>query len=174
MKKVLIILMCSLLLVGCGKNDEKKEMLYKSLEKAYISIYSSDGVGLAVYDKEVVTVDDKNWYMVAITDYSKLGNLISLANNVYEEKLADQINTKINQKYKEIDGQLYTTGEGGECALEYKLDENLRENIKNDIKITKIGINKIKFEYKDKEYTAKKSGKYYKFDEKVFECPKED
>ncbi len=171
MKKIIIIGLTLLLLTGCGATDkEKEDMFYKSLEKAYTSIYASEGVGLAVYDKETIKIDGEDWYQVASSDYKKLTDLTSLASDVYSSKIAKEINDTINKKYKEADNGIYTLSEGG-CPLKYQLGGGtLSEDIKKDVKISKISGSKIVFEYDGKEYEAKKSKDNYVFDDKIFTC----
>lgn len=174
MKKIIIIAITLLFLTGCGMSDEEKEnMLYKSLEKAYTAVYASEGVGLAVYPNETVKIDEKDWYLVAISGYTKVSDLTSLADDVYTEKISKKINKLINEKYKESDTGLYTTSEGG-CTLPYQIDKegenSTIDNIKKDVKIKKYKMNKIVFEYKGKEYVGSKSKDNYVFDEKIFAC----
>lgn len=176
MKKFLIISVSLLILAGCSNatDEEKEKMLYDSLEKAYIAVYSSEGVGLAVYPDKTLMIDEKTWYQVGISEYEKVSQLTDLADEVYTEKIAKKINKAIKNKYRETTQGLYTLSEGG-CALKYLYDENIRENIKNDVKINKIGGSKIKFEYNGKEYEAKLTDDtHYVFDKQIFECPKED
>lgn len=170
MKKIIIIGLTLLLLTGCGMSDEEKEkMLYDSLDKAYTAVYLTDGVGLAVYPDEIMQIDNKDWYQVAISKYNKVAKLTSLADDVYTEDIAKKMNKVIKSKYTETDKGLYTTSEGG-CLLPYQLDETAKDSIKKDVKIKKIKMNKIIFEYQGKEYEAKKSGDNYKFDKKIFKC----
>ena len=99
MKKILLILATLLLVTGCGMSDkEKEDMLYNSLEKAYISVFAGKGVGLAVYPEEKLEIDGKIWYQVAINEYKSLSKLTSLADDVYTEKIADKINKEIIKK----------------------------------------------------------------------------
>lgn len=171
-KKLLICLFTVLLLSGCGMKDKEKENLfYDSLEKAFTSIYINEGIGLAVYDTEKLELDGESWYQVAISKYDSFSKIKSLADQVYTEELAEELNLLTEKKYKEIDGLLYTKAEGG-CALNYQLDDDLKKNIKNDIKIKKIKMTKIVFELDGKEYTAKKQKDSYIFDEKLFKCEK--
>ena len=51
---------------------------------------------------------------------------------------------------------------------------NLQDELKKDIKVKKVKMNKIIFEYKGEEYTAKKEDDHYVFDKQIFTCPKED
>lgn len=174
MKKIFLVAITLMFLTGCGMSDEEKEnMLYKSLEKAYISVYSSEGVGLAVYPEETVKIDEKDWYLVALSKYKKVEDLTSLADDVYSDKIAKDLNKIISKRYKESDTGLYSTGESG-CTLPYQLvtdgEDSTIENIKKDVKIKKIKMSKITFEYKGKEYEAKKSKDNYVFDDKIFSC----
>lgn len=178
MKKIFIVAITLLFLTGCGMTDEEKEnMLYKSLEKAYTAVYASEGVGLAVYPEETVKIDEKDWYLVAISGYKKVEDLTSLADAVYTDEISKDINKIINEKYKESDTGLYTTSEGG-CTLPYQIGETIDndnkistiDSIKKDVKIKKIKMNKIVFEYKGKEYEGKKSKDNYVFDDKIFYC----
>lgn len=170
MKKIIIISFVLLIITGCGMSkEEKQDLLYNSLEKAYKSKYIADGVGLAVYQDNTMTIDGVTWFKVANSEYDSLSKLTSLANDVYPDKIAEEMNKIIEEKYFQTDTELYAIGKGG-CSLDYELDEKLLDNIKRDVKIKKVGMTKIKFEYKGKEYTAKKSKNNYIFEEKIFEC----
>ena len=88
MKKIILICCILLVLSGCGKVDEDKEkMFYDSLEKAYITIYSSDGVGLPVYSDEKTEINGKTWYLVASSKYNSLSTLVEYAESVYTEEV---------------------------------------------------------------------------------------
>jgi len=170
MKKILVGIITVILLTGCGmKDDEKEKLLYDSLEKAFTTIYINEGIGLGVYDTEKIEIENEIWYQVAISKYDSYSKITSLANEIYSEELAEEINLKTEKRYKEVDGTLYTKAEGG-CPLKYQLDDKLRKNIKKDIKIKKIKMSKIIFELNGKEYTAKKNKDTYVFEEKIFEC----
>ncbi len=176
MKKILIIALTLLLVTGCGTSKEEKEkMLFNSLEKAYVSAYTAEGSGLAVYPNEKKEIDGKEWYLVAINKYNNIEKLLSFSKEVYDDKIANKLNTKINAKYKQIDTDLYTLSEG-ECDLGYVISGtvNLQDELKKDIKVKKVKMNKIIFEYKGEEYTAKKEDDHYVFDKQIFTCPKED
>lgn len=170
MKKIFIVSLTLLLITGCGMSKEEKEdLLYKSLEKAYKAAYVTEGVGLAVYQDQTMTIDNTTWYKVSVSEFNSLSKLTNLATDVYPEKIAEDINKVIEEKYFQTDTELYSVGKGG-CGLGFELDEELINNIKNDTKIKKIGMSKIIFEYKGEEYTAKKSKDNYKFDKKIFKC----
>lgn len=180
MKKLIIITCALLFLTGCGMSEKEKEkMFYDSLEKAYTSIYTTEGVGLAVYPNEILEIDGKNWYLVAISKFDKISKIETLADEVFEKKIADDIKKKVNEKYKESDTGLYSLSEGG-CRLldrdsDFDINETLQENLKEIIKIKEYGfMNKIVFEYNGKEYTAKKSKDNYVFDSKIFECQNQE
>ena len=175
MKKLILIMFTLLFLTGCGMSKEEKEkMLYDSLEKAFVTVYSAEGLGLAVYGEKTLEIDGEIWYQVAISKYNKLSTLETLADDVYESKIAKELKNTLNTKYKETDTELYFISKGG-CKLDYNLDDNLVENLKKDIKIKKYGfMDKVVFEYKGKEYTAKKSKDNYVFDSKIFECPSQE
>lgn len=176
MKKILVIALTLLLVTGCGTSKEEKEkMLYESLEKAYVSAYTAESVGLAVYPDQTLEIDGKIWYLVAIDKYGNIENLLSYAEEVYDKDIATKLNNEIKENYKQLDTDLYTLSNSG-CDLGYIIssDRNLQEDIKNDIKIKKIKMNKIIFEYKGDEYTAKKDGDHYVFDKQIFTCPTED
>lgn len=174
MKKIILICCILLVLSGCGKVDEDKEkMFYDSLEKAYITIYSSDGVGLPVYSDEKTEINGKTWYLVASSKYNSLSTLVEYAESVYTEEVYDDIEKVISSKYKEISGELYTTSSGG-CLLDYELTDELSNELKKNFKVKSTSGNKVVFSYNNKEYTAKKKDNYYVFSEKIFECPKED
>ena len=173
MKKVLILLASVILLSGCGlgmEKEEKSKLFYESLEKAFVAVYSSDGVGLAVLADEVKEIEGENWYKVAITKYDRLEKVVTLASEVYDSKIAKEINDKILTKYQDIDNELYTTSKGG-CLLDYTYEDNLQERLKEDAKITSYGINTITFKYKGKEYKAKLTDdNRYVFKDKIFVC----
>jgi hypothetical protein len=172
MKKIILVLATMLLLTGCGASDEEKEkMLYDSLEKAYMAIYTTDGVGLAVHGEETISIDEKLWYKVAMSDYQSLEKLTNLADTVFTEDVAKKINKDIKNKYREVDNELYTISEGG-CILPFQdnIDTTLKDDIKKAVKIKKISMNKITFEYDKKEYVAEKDDDHYVFDKKMFKC----
>ena len=57
MKKVLLVVLSLVLLSGCGMSkEEKEELFYKSIEKAYVSVYASESAGLAVLPEEFVEI----------------------------------------------------------------------------------------------------------------------
>lgn len=170
MKKTIIIILSMMLLVGCSKdNKENESKLYNSLEKAYVSVYATDGVGLAVYGDEKTELNGKTWYLVATSKYNSMSKLSELVESVYNEDLVQSIEKNMTEKYKEIDGKLYTTSMNG-CLLKYQLTDNLQEEIKKDIKDIKYRGKKVTFKINNKKYTGKLDGDYYKFDEKIFDC----
>lgn len=169
MKKILIIALSLLLLTGCTSDEEKENMLYTALEKAYIVQYSIEGPGLPVYDQEKTTVDGKDYYMVALSDYTKISRLLSLAEDAFTTDLSKEVSKTINEKYMDIDNELYTISEGG-CVMPYLIDKELQDNLKKNIKIKKVKMNSIVFEYEGKEYTAKEQDDKYVLSDKVFVC----
>ena len=170
MKKIIIGMIALILVTGCGKNDvEKEEKFYNSLESSYVSIYATDGVGLAVYDQESTEINGVTWYKVANSKYNKMSTLVNMTENVYTEDVYTKIEDEIGKKYKEIDGEFYTTSSGG-CTLKYQLTEELSDILKKDIKDLKISGSKATFKYDGKEYKAKLVGDYYQFSEKIFKC----
>lgn len=170
MKKIIIGIITIILVTGCGKNDAaKEEKFYKSLENAYVSIYATDGVGLAVYDQELTEINGVTWYKVANSKYNKMSTLVNMTENVYTEDIYSKIEDEIGKKYKEIEGEFYTTSTGG-CTLKYQLTDELSDNLKKDVKDLKISGNKATFKIDGKEYKAKLDGDYYKFSEKIFKC----
>lgn len=170
LKKIIIILTSLILLTGCGiSNEEKEQMLYDSLVKAFKSVYISEGLGLAVYDSETIELDDETWYKVAISEYDSLDKIKKLSNDVYKKEVQEELDKKTDKRYKEIENILYTKSEGN-CSLDFYYDDELKTNIENKIKIKKIKMNKIVFEYNKKEYTAKKKKDNYVFSDKIFKC----
>lgn len=170
MKKLIIIMCAMFLLTGCGvSNEEKENMFYNSLETAYKASYVTDGIGLAVRGSDSMEIDGKMWYLVEENDYDNVSKLEELA-EVYGSKIKDEIKNSIKSNYRDVNDEMYALSEGG-CDLGYMLDDKLQENLKKDVKIKKYGfMNKITFEYKGKEYTAKKDGDKYIFSEKIFVC----
>lgn len=177
MKKIIIISCTLLFLTGCGMSKEEKEKIfYDSLEKAYAGVYITDGVGLPVYGNETIEIDGKNWFLVSDNvKYDSKSKIETMIDEVFNSEIADDIKKKLNEKYRESNSSFYSISEGG-CTLDYdELDENLQDNLKKDIKIKKHGfMNKITFEYKGKEYVAKKAKDSYVFDSKIFECPNQE
>lgn len=170
MKKLIIVIMSLVLLTGCGMSDEEKTtMFYESLDKAYTSIYITEGVGLPVYESEKVHLNDVDWYKTASSVYSSYEKIEDGINLVFTDSIKNELLKSLSNKYREIDAELYTTGVGG-CILDYQLDDDLSNNLKKDITISKIKRKSITFKYKDKEYTAKLSDNSYVFSNKVFEC----
>lgn len=170
MKKLIIVIMSLVLLTGCGMSDEEKTtMFYESLDKAYTSIYITEGVGLPVYESEKVHLNDVDWYKTASSVYSSYEKIEDGINLVFTDSIKNELLKSLSNKYREIDAELYTTGVGG-CILDYQLDDDLSNNLKKDITINKIKRKSITFKYKDKEYTAKLSDNSYVFSNKVFEC----
>ena len=108
--------------------------------------------------------------MVGSTEYNNIEKLFSLADEVYNSDIAKNLNKKIDERYKQVGEDLYTPSEGGCISFEYMLTEDLLENIKKDIKIKKIGSSKITFEYKGKEYVAKKQDDHYTFNDQIYTC----
>lgn len=162
--------MSLVLLTGCGMSDEEKTtMFYESLDKAYASIYITEGVGLPVYESEKVHLNDVDWYKTASSVYSSYEKIEDGINLVFTDSIKNELLKSLSNKYREIDAELYTTGVGG-CILDYQLDDDLSNNLKKDITISKIKRKSITFKYKDKEYTAKLSDNSYVFSNKVFEC----
>lgn len=174
MKKILLIVCCSLiLLTGCGKSKgEKESIFYNSLEKAYVSMYSTEGAGLAVYADDKVELDNNLWYLVAVSKYNTMSKLVNTVESVYDEKLAEDIEVVIGKKYKEIDDKLYTLSTSG-CAFKYQLTEDLQDNLKSEIKNVKISGSSVKFTYNGKTYKGKLDGDNYKFSDKIFDCSEE-
>lgn len=169
MKKIVIIILMGLILTGCTNKDEKKEMFYNSLGDAYKSVYITDGMGLPVLADENITLDGKVWYKVSSTKYNLIETIENMFNNVFTEEVNKELKTTLHEKYKEVDSVLYTLSTGG-CMFNYQIDETLKEGLKKDVKIKKIKSSKIIFEYKGKEYTAKKDKDNYTFSEKIFVC----
>ena len=170
MKKIIIVIMSLVLLTGCGMSkEEKTDLFYDSLEKAYASVYITNGVGLPVYEDSKVTLSNVDWYKTASSVYSSYEKIEDGINSVFDGDLKDSLNKTLASKYREINAELYTTGVGG-CMMNYQLDDTLLSNIKKDVSISKIKRNKITFKYKDKKYTAKLSDNTYKFTTQVFEC----
>lgn len=170
MKKIIIIALTTLLLIGCSKNNNENETkLFNSLERAYVSVYATDGVGLAVYGDEKTELNGKTWYLVATSKYNSMSKLSELVESVYNEDLVQSIEKNMTEKYKEIDGKLYTTSMSG-CLLKYQLTDSLQEEIKKDIKDIKYRGKKVTFKINNKKFTGKLDGDYYKFDEKIFGC----
>ncbi len=173
MKKVLLVVLSLVLLSGCGMSkEEKEELFYKSIEKAYVSVYASESAGLAVLPEEFVEIDGTKWYKVGKSDYDRLEKLTDAVNDVYEGDVRKELLDRIDLEYREIDDALYTVSDGG-CPLPYQLIETLPENLKDSVKIKDAGLfGKITFEYDGKEHTAKlndnKDG--YIFSDKVFVC----
>jgi len=175
MKKFLIVALTILLVTGCGTSKEEKEkMLFNSLEKAYISVYTADGVGLAVYPNETQEVDGETWYLVAVNKYSNIEKLLANSKEVYTDSIANDLNEKIKARYRQFDTDLYTPSTGG-CPLDYIVssDGDLQKDIKENVEIKKVKMNKIIFEYKGEEYTAKKEDDHYVFDKRIFTCIEE-
>lgn len=170
MKKIFMILIMTFFVTGCGASKEElTNIFYDSIEKAYVGVYTTDGVGLPVLESEQITVDGKTWYKVASTKYTVMETLENAIDSVYSDSLAKGLKETLHQKYKEVDASLYTLSNGG-CMLDYQLTDVLKENLKKDVKIKKITNSKAVFTYKNKEYTAKKDKDNYTFDKKVFEC----
>lgn len=170
MKKILLVLITLLFVSGCGLTDEEKEdALYNSIEKAYLSAYATETAGFAVYENEKETVNGETWFKVAISDYNTLDKIKALAKDVYTKEIATEINEKVDQKYKEVKGVLYTPSKGN-CQLAYSYNDKLLDKIKKDVEITEMKSKKITFKLKDKEYNAKLKGDYYVFEEKLFGC----
>lgn len=170
MKKILLVLITLLFVSGCGLTDEEKEdKLYESIEKAYLAAYATEGAGFAVFENETENVNGETWYKVAISDYNSIKKIKALANDVYVDDVATEINNKVDKKYKEVKGNLYTPSNTN-CKLLYSYNDKLLGNIKNDVEITEMKSKKITFKLKDKEYNAKLKGDYYIFEEKLFEC----
>lgn len=170
MKKILLVFITLLFISGCGLTDEEKEdKLFESLERAYLAAYATEGAGFGVFEKETETVNGETWYKVANSDYNSLDKIKELANDVYVDEVATKINKKVDQKYKEVNGTLYTPSNTN-CKLPYSYNERLLENLKKDVEITEMKSKKLTFKLKDKEYNAKLKGDYYVFEEKLFEC----
>lgn len=170
MKKILIICCSLLLLTGCGKsNDEKENIFYDSLEKAYVSMYATYGVGLAVYPDDLKEIDGNTWYLVAVSKYNSMSKLVDTIESVYSEDISDELENIVGKKYKEIDGDLYTLSISG-CTFKYQITDDLKDNLKNEIKNIKFSNNTVKFTYNDKEYKGKLVDNNYKFTEKIFGC----
>lgn len=175
MKKLIIVACTLLFLTGCGMSKEEKEkMLFDSLEKAYTVSYAVDGAGLAVNAEETVEMNGRKWYQVDMDDYEKLSQLEVLADDVYDKDTAKKIKKSVNEKYVESNSTLYSISEGG-CAFDYNLDDKLRENLEKSINEIKFKMfNRVVFEYKGKEYKAKKTDDGYVFDEQIFVCPSQE
>ncbi len=172
MKKLFLITITMLLLTGCGKTKEEKEdMLYSSLEKAFMAVYSAEGAGLPVTqsEEEMKEFDGQKWYKVSVSEYANIEKLLDYSNSVYVDKISKKLNEELTEKYRQSGGELYTLSQGG-CPLDYMYEPDLKDLIKEDVKIKKIKSKKIVFEYKNKEFTATMEDDNYKFDKKIFEC----
>jgi len=169
MKKIIGIIFLSIIISGCGKlkEDEALVEVLDSLENAYLSTYIVDGVGLPVYAEESKNIDGVTWYKVA-SEYDSVASLKKIVDSSLDGDLKKEYDKKIDSKYKDIEGSLYTTSEGG-CALPFNF-ENAREEIEKITKITKIKSNKIEIKVSDKEYTLKKSKDNWLNEEKIFGC----
>lgn len=169
MKKIVVIILMGLLLTGCSDKDEKKDMFYASLADAYTSVYITDGMGLPVLADESITLEGKTWYKVSSTKYTLIETIESMFNKVFTEEVSKELKTTLHEKYKEVDSTLYTLSNGG-CMFDYQIDDTLDKGLREDVKVKKIKSNKVVFEYKGKEYTAKKDNDNYVFSEKIFVC----
>lgn len=170
MKKLLVVILSILIITGCGKSEEEKEKIfYESLSDAYSVIYITEGFGLPVTEKDKITLEKTNWFKVANSKYTSIEKIENMIENTYTNSISKELKEKLLSNYKEIDTKLYTTGKGG-CDLGYQMNEELISKLKQNVNIVKIKGKKVKFEFNNKEYTAKLNDGHYKFEEKIFEC----
>lgn len=174
MKKVLLILLLSLTLTGCGKMNETeaRHTLLFALNQAYKVVYSTNGFGLAVFPNEKIESEGSTWYLVGTEGYSSTTYLKELANEAFVNEVAKNLIISIDSKYKDIDGKLYSKGLGG-CDLGYNLDA-FESMIEGEVTINKIKTKEIKFTYKGKEYKLKRIDETWKLTENIFTCIKND
>lgn len=169
MTKVIIGLFLVLLVTGCGKmsEDEAKTVVLDSLENAYLASYIADGVGLAVFADQNISEGEGTWYKVA-DNYNSVQELKNIVDKGYTGEVADELKEVIENKYKDIDGSLYSTGVGG-CAMPYEI-ETVREDLENDVTISNIESDKITITLNDTEYVLSKvSGKWLS-EAQIFKC----
>ena len=169
MKKIFGIMLMILLISGCNKltKEEAKKVVLDSLEDAYASVYIADGVGLAVYADEKIEENGVTWYKVA-GNYTTVDSLYKIAENAYKGDALNELKSTIDEKYKDINGALYTKSSGG-CALPYEL-ETSREKLDEITTIEKIKSNKIIIKVNNKEYTLSKKNDNWVSEDKIFSC----
>ena len=169
MKKLLLCIVSVAMLTGCGalSEEEAKVAVLDSLENAFKASYIADGIGLAVFADQTVTEEDTTWYRVA-DNYSSVEELKNQVDKGYKGEVADELKKTIEEKYKDIDGALYSTGVGG-CALPYEID-TIREDIEEDVTINQIKSSKITITLNETEYTLTKKSDEWVSKAKIFSC----
>ena len=136
MKKLFLIAVACILIAGCGKTkEEKEEILYDSLEKAYVAVFSAEGAGLPVFEEQKIEIDGETWYKVALSEYANIEKLLAYAEDVYSKDISEELSEKLTTKYRQSNGDLYTPSKG-QCTLDYFLTE---KGIKSKQKITTSG-----------------------------------
>ena len=180
-KNIIIVCILVVVLTGCGskenneKVDEKQEQV-NALEKtsevltnAFKVDYIVKSFGLPVENNtEPIEKNGKKWYKVGTKEFKSVSEIEGLIDKTYESSKAKEMKSKLNNKYKMIDNELYTVSVS-ECMMDFKY-KDANNGISNLLESAEISKKKITFKYNGKEYTLNKSGDNYLLESTIFVC----
>lgn len=181
---VVIILFMCFVVVGCGKkeqnstnNNENNEMTKEEIisianEKVYNAYqiqYIINSFGLPSVNPEV-TKNENNviWYKVSTKDFKTVKEIENLIDETFDKKVVKKLKSKLNEKYKMIDNELYTVSRS-ECVFEFQW-ESAKENIFSLLYATQESKKHINIEFLNKNYKLNYQDGNWLLEDLIFEC----
>lgn len=150
MRKIFIILICLITLVGCQKKAESQKKEYHTkvaelLEKSYtLSLFA---YGTLELEDSVATVDDKTYNLIKNSKIKSLNELNLLLEEVYVpeqyNKFYDELYSK--KEFIGIDNEIYVNDNNQSCDIGTDYDFT-------NFNITKITDESIIIQYEELSY----------------------